>query len=276
MREPVLILSDLHLGHAASRIDSVEHLRPLLEGAGTVVFNGDTFQELARAFRPRSEALLRELRALCDEMGIETVFLPGNHDPGWGGKGWLELAEGKIIVTHGDGVMWGGSPWSRESFERSEGIRKLWAENVEADLDPEKRLELAREVALLLKPPSIPKGRSFVRRAMDALHPPRRAFEILRVWWDQANRAEAFLRRYFPEAEVLVLGHFHRMGVWQRNGALIINTGAYVSPHRAKWVSFADGWLRSGKVEEKDGEFRRGESEEVWAVGRESRVARSR
>lgn len=267
MREPVLILSDLHLGHAASRIASAEQLRPLLEGAGTVVFNGDTFQELAIAFRPRSEALLKGVQALCDEMGCDTVFLPGNHDPGWGGKGWLELAEGRIIVTHGDGVMWGGSPWSRESFQRSEGIRKLWAENEQADLDPEKRLELARDVALLLKPPSIPKGRSFVRRAMDAVNPPRRAFEILRVWWDQANRAEAFLRRYFPQAEVLVLGHFHRRGVWERNDALVINTGAFVNPHGAKWVCYADGWLKTGKVEEREGEFLRGETAEVWSFG---------
>ena len=41
---PVRILSDLHLGHRVSRISSVECFRPLIAGAGTVVFTGDTWQ----------------------------------------------------------------------------------------------------------------------------------------------------------------------------------------------------------------------------------------
>ena len=61
MNEPVRVLSDLHLGHKVSRIDHVSALRPLIAGAGTVIFNGDT-QALAdgmlgddvhRAVKPR-------------------------------------------------------------------------------------------------------------------------------------------------------------------------------------------------------------------------------
>jgi hypothetical protein len=42
MSSPIRILSDLHLGHRVSRIASAESLRPLIAGAGTVIFNGDT------------------------------------------------------------------------------------------------------------------------------------------------------------------------------------------------------------------------------------------
>lgn len=266
MREPVLILSDLHLGHSASRIESAEQLRPLIAGAGTVVFNGDTYQELATEFRERSEKLLNELRALCAELGAETVFLPGNHDPGWDHPGWMELAEGRIVVTHGDGVMWGGSPWSRESIARQEMIRELWAGNQRADYDPGERMGLARKIALALKPPTIPKGHSVFRRAMDAVNPPRRALEILRVWFSQTDKSLEFVERYFPKAEVLIIGHFHWRGFWTKSGRLIVNTGAYVSPHRAMWASYAGGLMRVGKVTEKNGAFDRGDASEVWRI----------
>ncbi len=264
MREPVLILSDLHLGHAASRINSAEQLRPLLEGAATVVFNGDTFQELASDFRPRSEALMAELRGLCDELGVEPVFLPGNHDPGWEGKGWAELAGGKIIATHGDSVMRGGSPWSRESIARSEGVCELWSENPRAEYDPGERLKMAKKMAMLLRPPKMPKGRTIFRRAMDAINPPRRAFEILRVWWQQPEAVADFARHYFPKAEVMVVGHFHSRGVWCRSGRLVVNTGAFVYPHHSLWVSYEDGLLKVGKATEKEGSFVRLDPLGVW------------
>ena len=54
MNEPVRILSDLHLGHKISRITRVSALRPLISGAATVVFNGDTWQELAAPFRAKA------------------------------------------------------------------------------------------------------------------------------------------------------------------------------------------------------------------------------
>lgn len=264
MKEPVLILSDLHLGHAASRIKSAEQIRSLLEGVGTVVFNGDTFQELASDFRPRSEALMAELRCLCDELGVEPVFLPGNHDPGWNGKGWVELGGGKIVATHGDAVMRGGSPWSRESIARNDQVRELWAENPRAEYDPGERLSLAKKMAMLLRPPKIPKGRSIGRRAMDAINPPRRAFEILRVWWQQSDYAADFLRQYFPSAEVLVIGHFHSRGVWSKSGRLIVNTGAFVYPHHSMWVSYEDGWLKVGAILEEEGAFVRDGALSVW------------
>ena len=266
MKEPVRILSDLHLGHPAGRIAGVEVLRPLLEGAGTVVFNGDTWQELATGLRLGSAALLEGLWELGAELGVELVFLSGNHDPGWPGRGWVELAGGRIVVTHGDAVMWGGSPWSREAFERLEKIRELWAAHRAAECDAGERLELARRMALLLRPPAIPKGRSLLRRAIDALNPPRRALEILRVWACQADEAAGFAARYFPQAEIVVIGHFHHHGIWRKRGRTVINTGAFLNPHRARWVEWRDGWLRSGRVAEQDGRFVMAAADEIWRL----------
>lgn len=250
MKEPVRILSDLHLGHAASRISEVEVLRPLIAGAGTVIFNGDTWQELAKGRLPRAADLLGGLRELCRSEGVEAVFLSGNHDPGWPGQGWVELAEGRIVITHGDAVLWAGSPWSREAFEREAELRRLWEEHRAAGDDAGERLVLAREIARALKAASYPKGRSLMRRVVDAVNPPRRAWEILSAWVGHPSATARFARRYFPAAEIVIAGHFHWPGFWHREGRVVINTGAFVRPHPAWWVEWQGGWLRCGRVTE--------------------------
>ncbi|MFM2171013.1 MAG: hypothetical protein RI957_1242, partial [Verrucomicrobiota bacterium] len=105
MKQPVLILSDLHLGHKASVLDDVAALEPLLAGAGTLVLNGDTWQQLARDFYDDGLRLWGELQALCERLGIDIISLPGNHDPDQRDRDHLSLADGKIIVMHGDAVF---------------------------------------------------------------------------------------------------------------------------------------------------------------------------
>jgi len=267
MREPVRVLSDLHLGHRVSRIRRVAALRPLLEGAGTVVFNGDTWQELVTALRERAAEMLEELRDLCRAAGCEPVFLSGNHDPGWPGPGWLGLAEGRIVVTHGDALLFDGSPWKREILTGGGEILALWAEHPAAATDAGERLRLAREIARALPSRDAPVGRRLWQRAWDAVTPPQRALRMLQAWWNQGDLAGEFCERYFPAAEVLVIGHFHRHGLWRRGGRLIINTGSFVAPGRAHWVDWHDGWLRRGEIDETPDACRLGRTLGVWRVG---------
>ena len=117
MKHPVLILSDLHLGHKASVLDDVAALEPLLSGAGTLVLNGDTWQELAREFRDEGLRLWNELKALCQRLEIDIISLPGNHDPGNRDQDYLALADGKIIIMHGDTVFPEVAPWSRMAMQ---------------------------------------------------------------------------------------------------------------------------------------------------------------
>lgn len=250
MRQPVRILSDLHLGHQASRIERVATLRPLLAGAATVVFNGDTWQELASTALLRSADMLDELQCLCEEVGCQPVFLPGNHDPGWPGKGWVELAGGRIIITHGDSLLDEGSPWKREILAGRQKVLELWAQHPQAGEDVSERLRLAREIARTLPAEEHPVGRRFWQRALDAAIPPLRALRILQAWWGQGASGAEFCKRYFPQAEVLIVGHFHRHGCWHKQGRRVINTGSFVNPGRAHWVEWQDGWLRRGVIDE--------------------------
>ena len=68
---PVRVLSDLHLGHDMSTVRTIGSLRRLMEGASRVIFNGDTLQERAGAFRERSLPMVDELRKMCEEEGAE-------------------------------------------------------------------------------------------------------------------------------------------------------------------------------------------------------------
>ncbi len=264
MKEPVRIFSDLHLGSRVSRIRNVSALRPLLEDAGTVVFNGDTWQELAPELLERSREMLDQLRTLAAEAGCEVVFLPGNHDPGWPGNGWIELADGRIVVTHGDTLLPDGAPWKREILTNPEQVREIWEAHPAAETDPLERHQVAREISMAFPTLHHPHGRHLFQRAWDAAIPPQRALHMLAAWWTQADDGAALCERFFPKAELLVIGHFHRHGSWLRRGRRIVNTGSFVPPGRAMWVEWRDGLLSRGFIEESPDTCLLGPAEETW------------
>jgi predicted phosphodiesterase len=264
MKEPVRVLSDLHLGHKVSRIEEVSALRPLIAGAGTVIFNGDTWQELAAPFRERGKAMLAELKSLCTEEGAEAVFLSGNHDPGWRGHGWVELAGGRIIVTHGDALFHAGSPWKREILTARRRVEELWSLHPDASWDVDERIEVARDIARDLCSVEYPLGRHILKRAWDAVTPPVRALWMLAAWFTQGTMGVRFCERYFPNAEALIIGHFHHTGCWLENGRLVMNTGSFLDPGRAHYVEWNNGWLIRGEIDESPDECRLGRKLGVW------------
>lgn len=266
MNEPVRVLSDLHLGHKISRIDEVSALRPLIAGAGTVIFNGDTWQELAKPFFQRSREMLAELVALCRDEGADAVFLSGNHDPGWNGQGWVELAGGRIVIIHGDTLLFDGSPWKREILVTGKRVQELWDQHPSAGHDVVERVSVARKIARDLCSVEHPSGRNFFLRAWDAAVPPVRAFKMLEAWFTQASEGDKFCSRYFPKAEVLIIGHFHREGSWLRNGRRIINTGSFMAPGRAHWVEWKAGFLSRGLIDESAEACRKGRTLDVWQL----------
>lgn len=229
----VRILSDLHLGHDQSVIRRAESLRPLLAGADEVIFNGDTLQERAERYRPRSLELLAGLQAVCGEEGVLPVFLRGNHDPTAWTMEMVDLLEGRITVTHGDVWLRLISPWSRSMPEyrpRLEAIHREYPSlsrlslGQRFDLLQRCRLALpATEASLPDRPPGNPVSRFFRE-----IWPPRRPWEILKVYARLPALASAFVSEFRPRSRVLVFGHTHRARVWRRGGRLLVNTGAFV------------------------------------------------
>ncbi len=257
--EPVRVLSDLHLAHPASLIGRVESLRPLVEGARTVIFNGDTCEQSYAGWRDAGDSRLAELTELCGRSGARPVFLPGNHDPEVAERGWCELAGGNVLVTHGHAVYPSVAPWSHEYLRKKKAIWDIVRERESGGEDLAYRWETTRIITHALKPNRTRAlGEKGINYLLSAVWPPGRCFNILRVWLTMVGAADRFVTRFRPETGVFLFGHFHRPGVWQRRGRLICNTGAFMRGSRPLVAELQDGTMRICAVERVGEEFRVG------------------
>lgn len=270
MRLPVRVFSDIHLGHRASRISNAEALRPLIKGAGTVIFNGDTWEELAEPWRDRSGKMLEDLQRIIAEENCDAVFLRGNHDPGWQGPAYVSLAGGRIIITHGDALLRSSSPWKREILASGNVVEEIWSRYPEGNTDLESRLEIARKIATELSSIHYTKECSLLSRIIDAAFPPKRALSMLFAWLRQGEIGAEFCEAYFPNTEFLVIGHFHFAGVRHVRGKTVINTGSFVVPGPACWVSWDGEFLFKGAVTESNGAFHLAEKSNLWNLFRKT------
>jgi len=270
MKLPLRIISDLHLGHKASRIADVESLRPLLRGAGTVLFNGDTWEELAEPWREKSADMLEDLKRIISEEGCDAIFLRGNHDPGWDGPAHLTLAEGRIAITHGDALIRDSSPWKHEILAGGHTVEEIWKRHPAAETDLESRFEVAREIATRLNSLHYPDDRSLLARALDAAFPPKRAMAMLSAWIRQGKHGARFCETYLPQAEFLVIGHFHCAAIRQTGGKTVINTGSFVVPGPAGWADWDGEFLSTGRIRERHGSCYRGKESNRWNLLRKT------
>lgn len=261
LEEPIRIVSDLHLGHPASLVEEVASLEPVLAGARTVIFNGDTCELAYHGWRAEGEERLEALRSLCERLGARAVFLAGNHDPHISEQGWAELHGGAILVTHGHAMYPDVAPWTPECIGRRKEVRELLKSRGSASGRLSRRWETTRAVTDLLRPDHKGglgrKGRKYV---WSAAWPPRRSFEILRVWLGMVGAAESFVETFRPATRVCLFGHFHRSGVWERDGRVFCNSGAFMRG-TTPWVgSLHEGWLDFSRVQKAGRDFRIGES----------------
>ena len=261
--EPVRILSDLHLGHPGCRITYAEQLRPLLEGAGTVILNGDTMEMRARSFRAEAERLYGELRELTATMGIRVEVLTGNHDPSITERHHTDLYGEEVLVTHGDVLFPEIAPWSVNSRKKLRRIldydRQLKEEHGDGF---EERLARAKKVCEFTSvfEPDVKRGlRGQMRTLVSLVWPPWKWLIVLGVWMRQKRLAASFCEEYRPQAKYIIFGHTHHPGAWMVRGRVVVNTGGYVALGRALLVEIEDGELRIFSVRrQRNGSFERG------------------
>ncbi len=250
LREPVRIVSDVHLGHPATRIQSAEDLRFLLDGVATLVINGDACEQRFRAWREEGEAILEAFRKVADAEGVELICLRGNHDPWVSQMDWLELANGAVVVTHGDALFRHLSPWSPKVMRLRDEMDKIWED---VDTGSREGWFDAVQACRVLKPGK----RDEVDEMQNAgpltvplrlMWPPWRVPMMLRTWWVAPRLATELCERFFPRAKAVIFGHTHWAGCWRRGGKAAINTGGFVSIGGAQVVDLESGVLRVMKV----------------------------
>lgn len=240
----VRFLSDLHYGHERCEAPPPRELAPLLEGIGMLVIAGDLAETRSCSWQSRGYALREELRQLCRERGVELVEISGNHDPDvpfllarfWGGR---------VVAMHGHALYKEVAPWSWEYLRHKKQCQELIARYPDSDINLESRLALSRAMCQFT-PPILRRGgvrNPLLRGFLHCFWPPQRPLGIIRCWLTCGRRAEQFARQFFPEAETLILGHFHRPGCWRYGAHTILNTGAWFRHASPRMVDMQDGKL---------------------------------
>lgn len=256
----IRIFSDVHYGDRASRVRRLAQLRPLLDGVAHVVFNGDTVDTRLGPRPDYTAQLVGELRAWMSHSGLPTTILTGNHDPDVSSDHTLELAAGRVFVTHGDILFDNIVPWGRDAATISKlltaGLARLSAS---ARDRLEDRMALWRSVCAQIpqRHQSEPHALKYALHfAADTVWPPLRVFRILHAWRRAPALAAALTRRHRPRANFVLLGHTHRPGVWRtRSGVIVINTGSFCPPVGGHTVDVTPTQLTVRRIEARGGEF---------------------
>ncbi len=261
--ETIRILSDIHYGEHASRVRSLGQLRPLFEGATRLIVNGDTLDTRPGPNPGETSQAREEVRAFFGSIGAPVTFLTGNHDPDFSGEVLADLADGRVLVTHGDILFADIVPWGQDSpLIRSRLLQEQSVIAPWGTLTLEERLAVHRKVAATI-PQRHQAETDFFRYAVrflkDTIWPPSRIATVIRAWRNAPRLAAALLERDRPAARFAILGHTHHRGVWRVSPrATVINTGAFCWPSGSYAVDLLPSRLVVRLVNARGGEFRLG------------------
>lgn len=246
----VRIISDLHLGHERCEVPGLALPPALLDNVDVLIVAGDLAETRNCAWQAEGLRLREQVRGLCRERGVQLEEVSGNHDPDVPTL-LLSLWGGRTVIMHGHALYKEVAPWSWEYLRNKAKCRALIAEYPAADTDLEARLELSRAMCQLTPPILRREGirNKYLRGFLHCFWPPQRPLGIVWCWLSCAYRAERFARRYFPQAETVVLGHFHRSLDRRFGRRRILNTGAWFKHATPYYVDMQDGAVtRYGRV----------------------------
>lgn len=254
----IVILSDTHMAKPGRGAGSAAALRPLWQGATRVIFNGDTAETRSQRFYDESTRRIEELRRLTAEDGVELTLIAGNHDPLISEIDWVELFDGRVVITHGDLLHPAVAPWSDENNELENEYRQAMREMKETPDSAD-----ARDKSRAAKRAS---ARYWRKQGLDRyynesrglwrkwLTRARKASLVLYYWVAMPRRARRFARGHFPDCRFFIFGHIHRPGVWRwptEDGIgelVVLNTGAYRTPRWPRAVVIENGQIGLYKV----------------------------
>ncbi len=263
--EPVRILSDVHWGHSLSLVRRPEQLLPLIEGAGTVVFNGDTIEERGGFGGDENAEVLAEQ---CRRSGAEPVFLNGNHDPGVSPLGALEWGGGRVLVTHGDVLFPEIAVWKKRRPELKVRCERLYRNGAEAHPEPlEAVVESVRSACGgVIREHACEAGIGAAGFLLRQGWPPSRPWHVFRCWAETGPRGARLAAGRGSGTRFVILGHTHYPGVWRSGDCTVINTGSFFPLMGGRVVELADGTATVRRVERRGEAFGPGRPVGRWEV----------
>lgn len=237
----------------------------MADGVATLVFNGDTLDTRPGPYPSHTAACLEQVRQFIATAQSTVTLLTGNHDPDVSDQHSLNVADGRVLVVHGDVLFEDMVPWGRDArFIRSQIAEALGpgASTRISHMPFERRMELWRHVARATRQrhqaePNVMKYA--LRLALDTVWPPTRFFEIFGAWRREPLLAAELVRAHHPTARYVLVGHTHRPAIRSvEGGPTVINTGAFTAPFGGFVVDIDETTLRVKRVERRGGEFRPG------------------
>src|SRR5262245_51051407 len=124
-----LILSDLHLGPECSSAGKyLDDLRGFARNFDRVILNGDTLDRCdPDVCQPRTDLLLKDVRAACASRNGPPEFFTGNHDPFISKTDYTYLEDSATLVFHGDCIADCTHPTKPEEQRLSAHLAQHWA-----------------------------------------------------------------------------------------------------------------------------------------------------
>lgn len=247
MSPTIRIISDIHYGDRASAVHRLEQLAPLAEDNIRLICNGDSTDTRPEP-DPDAVSLRRgQLHDFSNRCGTPCEFITGNHDPDISQTHYRDLADGAVLLTHGDILFHNIVPWGQDA-----GLADQLVQHFQRTLASEHPSFTELLIAHRLASRDIPQRHQAEKHGLkylagfvsDTVWPPTRIYRILKAWREFPARGQRLLETHRPQARFLICGHTHRPGIWHRpNGQILINTGSFCPPSGQLMVELDDAQL---------------------------------
>lgn len=258
MNSRIRIISDVHLGHKASVISELSAIRPLSEDVDWLIFNGDTLElkygDLDSSTYDANKQKQR-FEAEIERWNCKVSVITGNHDPEISDTHFLNILDGQVFITHGDGLFRDIAPWSSniDNLQRfSERIDPTATGNTEEELH--NYLQLHKDASIqahLTDKKYNPTAWGKLKILMHQGWPPSTPFRILKSWREVPDRAVSLAQRFGLDPKVIVVGHTHKPGIWHRGDTTIVNLGSFFPWPGAQCIDIEANRLSVRKIRKK-------------------------
>ncbi len=226
MSDKIVVFSDIHAqipGGGQKKIDKL--VRPHLQGAAMVIFNGDTLNWTSNYKLEKTSEVVDYINRVCLEDGVKPLILAGNADYLISENHFFFHEQSKTLVFHGEVVYPEVSPWRLESKLLKNRYDFFMKNAVGGDTDINVRFQAAKHVINIYEFDDSFQKKLYYR--FPWIINPVSWFHLLNMWKTFPQKTADFAKYYYPDVKHVVVGHFHKAGVWDIDGVQIICTGAF-------------------------------------------------
>ena len=225
--EKIVIFSDIHAPVPFGCHEKIEtYVRPHWQGSNMVIFNGDTINWTSNFPHNDTQGVVEYIQKICAEDSVKPLILAGNADFLISDKHFFYHEESQTFVFHGEVVFPEVSPWRLEHNILKARYFEFFKEN-SAMFDSELELKFAASKHVI----NIYEfDESFQKKLYYRLPwviNPICWLNLQKVWKTFPQRTAEFAKCYYPDVKHVVVGHFHKAGVWNIDGVEVICTGAF-------------------------------------------------